>query len=174
MYVIFPGIALVIFIVFYRASQNELEIAEAKRKAVVAEQKAADEAKKQEAEQKAAADAKKHEQDRLADEAKAEADKQAKYEADLNRIKTDTTKTAASVTRYASHVSEMEIELDTLHKKKEAATRDEFETEKQVELAEIQRRTAELDSQRMVEMIAKKADASALTKGAPASPAPTS
>jgi hypothetical protein len=169
MYLIFPSILLVVFLIFYRSSRQEVEARERHHAEMVAQQKAADDAHKAMIEQKARDDATKHAAERAAEEAKNAADKQAKWDADSAKIAKDTAKYTADSEKYAAQVSELQIQLDSLHKLKEEDSRAAFDAEKQVELYEIQRRDAELEGQRMLEMITKRADDSFLTKGAPPS-----
>jgi vancomycin resistance protein YoaR len=169
LYLIFPSILLVVFLIFYRASRNEVEARERHHAEMVAQQKAADDAHKAMIEQKARDDAAKHAAERAAEEAKNAAEKQAKWDAETARIARDTAKYTADSEKYSAQVTALQSQLEALHKLKEEDTRAEFDAEKQVELYEIQRRDAELDSQRMLEMITKRADDSFLTKGAPPS-----
>jgi len=169
MYLIFPSILLVVFLIFYRSSRNEVEARERHHAEMVAQQKAADDARKALIEQKARDDAAKHAAERAAEDAKNAAEKQARWDAETARIQKETDKYTADSAKYAALVSELQIQIDSLHKLKEQDTREAFDAEKQVELDEIKRRDAELESQRMLEMIIKRADDSFLTKGAPPS-----
>ena len=66
----------------------------------------------------------------------------------------------------------LEIERDLLHKEKDRVGREAFDLAKQVELAKVARRNAELEEQRMVEMITRKATDSAMAKMPPPPPPP--
>ena len=172
MYVLGPGIMLAVFLFFYFASKAETETRMAAEKAHKEEVAREAEQKKQVAEAKAREDAERHNADRAADEAKTAKEKQEKYDADMHRIQTDTDKASANAERYAAQVSEFTIELDTLHKQKDALTREGFELAKRVEMAAVARRNSELEIQRMVEMISNRADQSIMTKMPPPAPPP--
>jgi len=92
----------------------------------------------------------------------------------MARIKEDTDKSNATADEYAKKVSDLTIELDTLHKQKDALTREAFELDKQVELADVERRNAEMEIQRYDAMIADRADQSAMAKMPPPPPPPSS
>jgi hypothetical protein len=87
----------------------------------------------------------------------------------MKKIQDDTDKASAEAATLTERVTELQAKLDGLQKAKEQANRDAFETAKQVELAEVAYGNARLENQRMVEMIADRADKSLLTK-APAVP----
>ena len=97
-------------------------------------------------------------------------DKQDKYDADMRRIQADTDKSNALVDTYSKQVSELSIELDSLHKQKDSLTREGFELAKRVELAAVARRNAELEIQRLTQMLANRADQSIMTKMPPPPP----
>jgi predicted nucleic acid-binding Zn-ribbon protein len=88
----------------------------------------------------------------------------------MRRIQADTDKFNAEVEKYSNEVSELTIELDSLHKQKDALTREGFDFAKRVELAQVVRQNAELEIQRMVQMIANRADQSMMTKMPPPPP----
>jgi len=170
MYVIFPGIMLVVFFFFYFASQKEIADRERQKAEQVAKQKLADDEHKSMIEAKAREDAARHAAERAAEDLRITTEKEAKWQADTHRIQVDTDTSNADLDKYTKLVSELEIQLDTLHKQKEQATRTSFENAKRVELAEVERRNAELDVQRTVAMIAKRADQSSMTRMPPPPP----
>jgi chromosome segregation ATPase len=170
MYVLGPGIMLAVFLFFYLTSKAETDRKLAADKIHNAEvQKEADE-KKAIAEKKAQEDAERRNVERAEAEKKAAQDKQDKYDADMARIKADTDRYNALVDANAKQVSELSIELDSLHKQKDSLTREGFELAKRVELAEVSRRNAELEIQRMTTMISNRADQSMMTKMPPPPP----
>jgi hypothetical protein len=173
-YVLFPVALLAIFTLVYLSSRSEAEAKEAAHKAEVAQLKAEADEKKKLAEAKAREDAEARNIQRAADEAKAAKDKEDKYNAEMARIKEDTDKSNATADEFSKKVSELTIELDTLHKQKDALTRESFELDKQVELADVERRNAEMEIQRYDAMIADRADQSAMAKMPPPPPAPSS
>jgi hypothetical protein len=170
-YVLFPTILLVIFVLVYLESREETAKKEADRREQMAKEKAEADQKKAIAEAKAHEDAERRNKEREAEEAKAAKEKEDKYNADMAHIKADTDRSNASAEAFAKQVSDLTIELDTLHKQKDALTRESFELLKKIELAEVARHNAELEIQRYTEMIAERADQSSMTKMPPAAPA---
>jgi chromosome segregation ATPase len=172
LFVISPGCMPAVFLVFYFANRAQEEQREQAHEVELARQKADADQKKAIAEEKAHADAEQRNQERLAEEAKTAKDKQDKYDAEMARIQADTDKANASAEGYAKQVSDLTIQLDDLHKQKDALTRENFELAKKVALAEVSRRDAEMDIQRMVEMITSRAEQSAMAQ-MPPTPTPT-
>jgi len=170
MYVLGPGIMLAVFMFFYLASREETEAKLKAEKAQKAELAREAEEKRQIAEKKAREDALRREAERVAEEAKTAKEKQDRYDADMRRIKDDTDKANANAEASAAKVSELTIQLDTLRKQKDTLTRDGFELAKRVEMAAVARRNAEIEIQRMVEMISQRAEQSALAKPPPPPP----
>jgi hypothetical protein len=172
LFVISPACMLAVFLVFYLSDRKQSEIREEAHQVELAKLKAEAAEKKAIAEAKAKDDAQKRDLERIADQARVAKEKQDKYDADMARIKASTDKSNASAQRFADRVSELTIKLDSLHKQKDELTRQNFELIKQVQLAEVARHNAEMDIQRMVEMISDRADASAMAKMPPPPPAP--
>lgn len=171
MYVIFPTVMLGVFLFFYFAEAKQAEIKEKQRSAELAKQKADDAEKKRIAEEKARVDSAKRQAERAAEDAKREADKLAKWQADGKRIQDDTDKSVADADRYAKQVAELEIQLDSARKAKDKASREAFDLLKTVERSKVDRRNAEVEIQRLTEMVARRASDSSLTRVAgPATP----
>lgn len=164
LYLISVSSMLAIFLFFYFAHVKEVEVRDRLRAEEVAKQQAIDAQKKAEIEAKARADAEKRAAERAAADAKKEADKIAKWNADSKKIKDDTDELVAKADAYSKEASQLEIELNTLRTNKEKLNREAFEYAKQVEIARIDKRNAEMEIQRMTDMIAKRAADSALTR----------
>jgi chromosome segregation ATPase len=169
-YVLFPTLMIAVFLLFYMASRKETIAREVAQKEEAARTKAEADRKKAEAEATAQADAERRNIQRAADEAKAAKDKEDKYNTEMAKIKAETDRENASAEKFSKEVSELTIELDTLHKQKDDLTRESFELLKKIELQEVARRNAELEIQRYDEMIANRADESFMTKMPPAPP----
>jgi hypothetical protein len=172
LFVISPGCMLAVFLVFYFANRKEEEAREAAHQVELDRQKADADEKKRIAEAKAHEDAEKRNAERIADEARVAKEKQDKYDAEMARIKSDTDASNASAEKFAKQASDLAIELDDLYKQKESLTRENFEYLKKVQLAEVNRHDAEMDIQRMVDMIADRADKSSMTVMPPPPPPP--
>jgi hypothetical protein len=167
MYVISVGGMLAVFLFFYFAFRKEAEIKEKQRHEQLAIERKAEEERKAAIEAKAREDAAKRAEERAAAEAKKEADRLAKYQAESKKIQDATDEFNAKADAYAKEISRLEIELNTLRSNKEKLNREAFEFAKQVELARANKRNAELEIQRMTDMIAKRAANSSLTRMPP-------
>ena len=66
---------------------------------------------------------------------------------------------------FAKEASQLEVQLNAMRQQKEKLNSETFELQKQVELARVAKRTAELEIQRMTDMISKRAADSALFQG---------
>lgn len=174
MYIIFPSVMLAGFLVIYFSHKEKAEAKERAHIAQVAKEKADAEEKKKVAEAKAREDAKKRQEERDAEEKKKEAEKLAKQAADDKKVRDQTAEYTAKADAAAKQVNSLEIELDRLRKEKDKTSRESFDLAKQVELARIARRNAELEIQRMTEMISKRAAESSMTRppALPATPTP--
>jgi hypothetical protein len=172
MYIIFPSIMLAGFLVIYLSHKKQAEEKERVQVAEIAKKKMEDEEKKKVAEAKAREDAKKRQEERDAEEKKKEEEKAAKQAADDKKVRDQTAEYTAKVTATTKQVTALEAELDRLRKEKDKTSRETFDLAKQVELARIARRNAELEIQRMAEMVARRASESSLTKPPAAPPVP--
>ena len=172
MYLIFPSIMLAGFLVIYFSHKEKAEEKERVHVAEVARQKAEADEKKKVAEAKAREDARKRQEERDAEEKKKQDEKAAKQAADDKKVRDQTAEYTAKVDAAAKQVNALEIELDRLRKEKDATSRESFDLAKQVELARIARRNAEMEIQRMTEMVARRAAESSLTRPPPLPTAP--
>jgi len=170
-YLISVGSMLAVFMFFYFAHVKEAEIKEKQRAAEVAQKQKEEADRKATIEAKAREDAERRSRERTEAEAKKEAERLAKWEAENKKIQDATNEMNAKADGYSKEISALEVELNRLRMEKEKLNRDAFEFAKQVEQARIAKRNAELEIQRMTDMIAKRASDSSLTR-APA-PAPT-
>lgn len=173
MYLIFPGLMLVVFIFVYF---SHVEKTHAKEKAIAAKiekDRAEADAKKKAAEAKAREDAKKRQEERDAEEKKKEDDKATKQAVDDKKVRDQTAEYTSKGDAAQKQVNTLEIELDRIRKEKDKTSREAFEIAKKVELARIARRNAELEIQRMNEMVIRRASNSSLTRPPviPAAPA---
>jgi hypothetical protein len=171
MYLIFPGAMLALFLVFYVSHMKTAEENERVRTEVAAKKKADEEKKKKEAEDRAREDAAKKQAEREAEEKKKEDERRAKQMAADKEIRDGTNAALAEADKYSKEANALQIELDRLQKEKDRLGREAFDLAKQVEAAKVDRRNAELESQRMIEMISRRASESSLVR-MPAPPAP--
>lgn len=171
LYVISVGAMLAVFLVFYFSFTKEAEIRERQRAEETAMREKEEADRKAAIETKAREDAERRAAERAAAEAKKEADRLAKWEAQNREIQEATEAHSAKADTYAKEISELEIQLNTLRTNKEKLNRESFDLAKRVEQARIEKRNAELENQRMTEMIARKATESSLTRLPPPEPA---
>lgn len=172
MYLIFPGAMLGLFLVFFLSHTKEAEERERVRIEALNKKIAEDAAKKKADEDRARADAEKRAAERAAEDAKKEAEKIAKQAAIDKDIKDATDKALAEATASQKSIDQLEAELARLHKQKDQLTRDNFDMAKQVEAAKIAKRTAELEIQRTVDLVARRAQESYLLRLPPPPPPP--
>jgi predicted nucleic acid-binding Zn-ribbon protein len=169
-YVLCPVALLGLFIFYYSIKSAEVAAREKAKAELVASQKAADAAARHDIEEKARLDAAKRAADRLADAAKKDALKAAKYNDTMAKLRDETDKANAQVAELTDKIAQLQFKLDALQKAKEDANQSNFDIEKQTELALVQKGNADLQSERMVDAIAERADRSFLTKLPPPPP----
>lgn len=158
-YLIIPVVLLALFGGVYWNHIGHSK-AESRAKAAAAfEAKAAEEAKKAEAERKAREDAEKRSADRLAEEKKKEADKLAKWEADNAQIAADTERYETQVKTLAAEAAALEKQIADVRTAKQLQGKENFELAREIELARIAKRNAEMEIQRTTEMLARSAGA---------------
>lgn len=164
MYLIFPGLMLGGLFFLY---VGHVEKAEQKAKDVaarVAKERTEAEDKKKAAESKAREDAKKRQDEREAEEKQKADEKAARQAADDKKVADQTAEYTAKADAAQKQVTNLEAELNRLRKEKDTTSRETFEMAKQVELARVARRNAELEVQRMTEMISRRAAESSMTR----------
>ncbi|MBA3850419.1 MAG: hypothetical protein C0502_10565 [Opitutus sp.] len=174
-YVLLPAILLAAFLFTpgtgYFSSMQQLA---EKHKRVAAEKaaaKAADDARRADIEKKAAEDAKRRQEQREAEEKAKEQKKVKEHEDAMKQLRDETAKYTAEADAYQKETNSLELQLNDLRNQKEKSNREVFELSKQVELAKVSRRNAELEIQRMVDIVAQKVGASSFA-AMPPPPAP--
>lgn len=95
---------------------------------------------------------------------KAENERIAKWDAESKRIADEGLQYATQVSNYTKEVDELTKQLSTLRLAKKTKTRELLDSATEAELAAIAKRGAELEVQRMTEMVARKARGNALAK----------
>ena len=170
MYLVVPGILLVAFLFLYKEEMTQVAAKEQARKDEVAREKADTDAKKKAAEEEARISADKRAKDQKEADEKAAAEKEAKWQAESKKIQDQTDQNTAEADRLSKEAAELEIQLDSLTQQKEKLNREDFDLLKQVELTRVAQQNADMEIQRKVEMIARRADESSLTAMPPAPP----
>lgn len=163
-YIIVPVVLLGIFGFFYNGFTKEYAIQQAQEEAarVAEEQRVA--AEKAEADIRAKEDADRRTAERDAEEARKVAERRAKWEAAGKDIADSTAKFKAETAKLSQEAQDLEIALLEIRKQRETAASEAFDLTKKVEMARIEKRNAELQVQRMTEMVSKRAADSSLTK----------
>jgi hypothetical protein len=172
-YVLFPVFLMVVFGVYYTqvakpAMSRKVE-AEKQQAAAVA---AADEARRLQIEAKAQEDARRVQEERTKkDREKAEKARREKDEQDA-KVRDETLKLESDAAKYAKQITDLQAQIASLRAQKEVTNREVFEAAARVERAKIDRRNAELEIQRMYEIVAQKVVDSSMTKMPPPPPPP--
>jgi hypothetical protein len=174
MYLIFPSLLLAVFLTFY--FMDAKRVAERDRvHALEVQRRDAEEAQKQkDLKERAEADAKKRADERAAELAKKEADKLARWNKAGKDIQDASDKSFAESKQHSIKIAELEKQLDSLRSLREKTNQEYLDLLKKVELAKIDRRSAELEIQRTTEMIARRAAESSMAKSPPPPPPPAS
>lgn len=170
-YALVPLVLMALFVVYYMSFSKtyaEREAEQAAEKQRIADAEAE---KKAEAERVAKADADRRTAERAAEEARKEAEKRKKWEDQGREIADATARFNTEADKFAKQSAELEIELLNLRGQKEKAGREAFDLAKRVEEARIAKRNAELEIQRMTEMIARRAAESSMAQVAATAPA---
>jgi chromosome segregation ATPase len=163
-YFIFPICLLVTFVSLYSRFSAASDAAENEKAQRIAATKMAEEKAKAEAEERSRQDSQKRAAERLAEERTKEAEKTAKWEAESKRIAAETEKYNGQVASYTSEIAAMDKQLEELRARKEKRTRELLDDEMQVELAAVGKHNAEMEIQRMTEMIMRRVSTSSLVK----------
>lgn len=164
LYLIIPALLLALFGgVYWQHARTAASQADEKAAAVAAAQ-VAELAKKAEAEAKARADAETRSALRLAEEQKRDAEKRARYEEESRVIAADTTRYTALVSTRTAEFTALEKQLADLRARRAALNTETFSLARTVELARISQRNAELEIQRLTEMVARQAANTSLTR----------
>lgn len=157
LYFFVPGLLLAVFAGVYvmhsrDAAEKAATVAADETRRVEAERAA-----RSEAERLAKEDADRRAAERLAEEKRKEDERRVKWEAASRQIADDTANYRAQAEKNAAEAKALENQLSELRAEKDRAGQAAFDLAKNVEAARIQKRNAELEIQRMVEAVARKA-----------------
>jgi hypothetical protein len=155
-YVVTPGIMFGIFLFFYNGAVKEMDAKAERQRIEKAEKDKLEAERKKVIEDKALADAEKRQKDREAEDAKKLAQKEAEYTKVMDQLASDTTDENAQADKLAKEVGALEVSISQARSTKEKLNRETFDLAKEVELAKVNRRNAEIEIQRMVEIAGKK------------------
>lgn len=176
LYVIIPLALLAAFLftpgVGYVAAQKEIQARLDAKAADDARKKAEEEAERLRIEKQAEQDAIERQKKRDEEERQKAAKKEQDYQDILRKLNDDITTYTTEADRLQKESNELELKISETRTNKENANRETFELSKLVELEKIRRRNAELEIQRMVDMVAQKLNASPLSAPPPPPPPP--
>jgi len=167
-YVILPVALLLLFGGYYfkvaKPDMAATVLADEKR---IGDERAAEEAKRKEIEAKAQDDARKAQAVRDAKEHERLEKAQRDKDEQDRKVLDETTKYEKEAEKLSKQIAALEIEITNLRNKREDMNREVLELAKKGELAKIDRRNAELEIQRMYDVVAQKVAASSLTQAPP-------
>jgi chromosome segregation ATPase len=171
-YVIFPTTLLIIFAVYYtqvaKPAMAAKEIAAQKR---IVDQEAIDDANRKQIELKAQQDAVRQQEERAEKDREKEEKLKRQQEEQDNQVRTETNRLLAESASLSKQIADLQKGIADLRNQRETLSRENFEDAAKVEMDKIDRRDAELEIQRMYDIVAQKIDDSFLVK-APPPPAP--
>lgn len=175
-YVVTPGIMFAAFLFFYFAAVKDMEAKEKQQIAAKAAKDKAEADRKADIEQKAVKDAQRRQEEREVAEAAKEKKKEDDYKAVMTQLTTEANDYNAQADKLAKEAADLEISITQTRTNKEKLNRETFDLSKEVELAKINRRNAEIEIQRMVEMTGKKVATTsiAIAPPPPINPTPAS
>lgn len=171
-YFIVPIVLLALFAFLYRGALQDMDLKQKNLEEQAARIKAEEKMKKDEIEAKANADAQRRQEQRAADDLAKEQKKQREYDDVMKKLKDESTDYATQSATFAKDAAALEIQITQTRNEREKLNREALELSKQVELAKINRRNAELEIQRMIDMVAKKLNDSAIATPPPPPLAP--
>jgi hypothetical protein len=169
-YLIVPLVLLILFGFFYNGALKDMADKEATKQAAIAKAKADDALRKKLIEDKSTAEAKKRQEEREAADLAKEQKKLREYEEALKKLRDETTDYTVQADKFAKEAADLEIQISQGRSDREKLNRETLELAKQVELDKVNRRTAELEIQRMMEMVAKKLSDSSIVIPPPPPP----
>lgn len=176
LYLIIPAAMLAAFLftpgVGYFAAQEEIKARIAAKDAEIARIKAEEDARQREIEIQAEKDAVERQRKRDADEAEKVAKREREYQEIIAKLNEDIATYSSEAEKLQNEANALDLKISETRTVKENANRDTFDLAKQVELEKIRRRTAELEIQRMVDMVAQRLNASPLSAPPPPPPPP--
>lgn len=163
-YYIFPVALLAVFSAVYSQFSKASDEAASIRAEKAAALKTEEENKRKVSEAKSREDSEKRVAARQAEEKKKEEERIVKWEAETKRVADEGRQHAAQTTAYTAEIAVMEKELAELRATKDVRNREYLASATDVELTAIAKRSAELEIQRLTEMVARKAAGTSIMK----------
>lgn len=161
-YIIVPIVLLATFGFLYRGAYQDINTKIAQKKAEAAAKVAAEEANKKRIEEIAQKEAAAKQAERDAAEEAKRAKKEKEYADNMAKLENDTKGYLADSDEYTKEINKLEIALLNARSARDKTASEAFELSKKVEAAKVSRRSAELEIQRLIEMVRTKTSASPL------------
>ena len=171
-YIIVPIVLLAVFGVLYKGARKDMQIKADMQLAAANARAAEDKKHKDEIDARANADAKKRQDERDAADRAKEAKKVKDYEDALKALREETAKYSTEADKLSKEGADLELQISQARTDKEKLNRETFDTAKDVELTKINRRNAELEIQRMIDIVGKKLTESSIVLPPPPPPLP--
>ena len=169
-YVIVPAALLLGFVFIYRSAVAKIDAREIELKHIAEAKAQAEADQRKELERKATEDAIKQQKIRDEEEAAKEKKKETDYQNAMSQLKNEADGYNAEAEKLAKQSADLEIALVKARSLRDRTSAEAFDLTKAVEAEKINRRTAELEIQRLVAMVGEKASASVLTAMPPPPP----
>jgi 16S rRNA G1207 methylase RsmC len=157
-YIIVPVVLLGAFLFFYQGALKTMDAKAKAKQEEAARKKDEEDRRRAELDKKASEDARRRQEERETEERKKTEKKEKDYADTMKQLKKE--------------AQELEVQLANLRSQKEKANTEAFALAKEVENAKITRRNAELEIQRMVDMVAQRVGASSFAQMPPPPPPP--
>lgn len=173
LFLVIPALLLLAFLFTpgygYFAAQKEIVAKQEAREKAAAEAKQVEEAKRLEIQKRAEEDAIARQKENELQERAKDDRRRKDFEDAINKLRDDIATFTRETEAQAKESADFEAQLGNLRDRKEAANRDTLDLAKQIELAKIERRIAEMEIQRMVAMVSRNLSSSPLLAPPPAS-----
>jgi hypothetical protein len=163
-YVIWPVILVAAFIAYFIQFDKKDTLAQQEKVAREEAEKKAKEAEKERLKEEAAKENLKQAAIKAEEEEKKLKEKEAKQFAKDEEVRQDTASRRAEIDRMAKEKGDLQAKLAETRRARLKAEADSFDVARAVELAKIERRTIEMEIQRVAGLIANKVDASSLVE----------
>lgn len=161
-YVIAPIVLLAVFGFLYKGALKEMGVKEQARIEAKAKKDAEEKKRKDEIDARATLDAQKRQAEREAQDRAREDKKIKEYQDAMKALKDEADKYRSEADKLAKEIADLDLQISQGHADKEKLNKETFELGKRVEQSKIARRNAEIEIQRMVEIVGKKLNESPL------------
>ncbi|MSU47263.1 MAG: hypothetical protein EXS42_09140 [Lacunisphaera sp.] len=161
-YLIVPAMLLAVFAVLYSGARKEMVAKQVAQHEAKVKAGAEEKIRKTAIEAAANAEARSRQEERAATDRARGEKKQRDYDDAMKKLKDEANGYAAQADMLAKEAASTEIQISLARSDKEKLSREALELAKQVEQAKIDRRSAELEIQRMIEIVGRKLNESSI------------